>query len=205
MNTYVTEEEQIEAIKAWWKKYGNHFMTGLIVVLLAIAGWKYWQQQQEKVKQAASVSYEHMMSAHASQDDSGVQAQANTLLSQYAKSVYADGARLLLAKTAVKKKRYQQADEYLSSVIQHSGVAALKQVARLRLARIYLHQKQYAHALQLLHVLDDDAYLPYAYELEGDVYAAQGDPQKARVQYQKAVDSSPQFAAKNPLLMMKLN
>lgn len=205
MNTYVTEEEQIEAIKKWWKRYGNHFISGLIVVLLAISGWKYWQQRQNIVKQAASVSYEHLMQAHARQDSSGVQAQANTLLTQYGKSVYADGARLLLAETAVKNKQYQQAIKYLNEVMTLSKINSLQQIARLRLVRIYLYQKQYAQALQLINVTNDKAYLPYIYELKGDVYAEQGNAEKAHAYYQKAAEISPQFAAKNSLLMMKLS
>ncbi|MFZ9505481.1 MAG: YfgM family protein, partial [Burkholderiaceae bacterium] len=43
------EQEQLESLKAFWKKYGNLLMTGLTVVLLAVAGWRGWgwyQQQQ---------------------------------------------------------------------------------------------------------------------------------------------------------------
>ncbi|MGZ5140515.1 MAG: YfgM family protein, partial [Burkholderiales bacterium] len=43
------EQEQIDAIKAWWNQYGKLVMLGVIAFLLTIAafqGWRYYRAQQ---------------------------------------------------------------------------------------------------------------------------------------------------------------
>ncbi len=40
------EQEQIDAIKAWWTKYGNLVTWVLIVALASYAGWAYWNHTQ---------------------------------------------------------------------------------------------------------------------------------------------------------------
>ena len=43
------EQEQIAAIKDWWRKYGNVLTTGVLLVLVGIAGtqgWRYYRAQQ---------------------------------------------------------------------------------------------------------------------------------------------------------------
>lgn len=204
MNTYVTEEEQIEAIKKWWNRYGNGIMTVLIIILLAYSGWKYWIGHEKQVKINASASYEQMMIALSNNDDTGVKAQANTLLTDYKKTVYADVANLVLAKLAITNKDYQAAQMSLQSVIDTGHINALKQIARLRLARIQQANKGYQQALKSLSTIDDNAYLALVFEQRGDIYSSQGDSMQAKENYAKALKQSPDFALKNPALMMKL-
>ena len=43
------EQEQLDELKAWWKKYGNLILTVVTVVLLAFAaynGWRWYQRSQ---------------------------------------------------------------------------------------------------------------------------------------------------------------
>lgn len=48
MSVYMTEEEQLAAIKNWWNKYSNVITVILSLVLLVTAGFKYWNWHQEK-------------------------------------------------------------------------------------------------------------------------------------------------------------
>ena len=41
------EQEQIDALKAWWRQYGTLVIAGAFALALAAAaftGWRYWQQ-----------------------------------------------------------------------------------------------------------------------------------------------------------------
>ncbi len=43
------EQEQLDELKAWWKKYGNLILTVVTIVLLAFAahnGWRWYQRSQ---------------------------------------------------------------------------------------------------------------------------------------------------------------
>lgn len=37
-----TEEQQIEAAKKWWKENGSSIVTGLMLGLAVLFGYRYW-------------------------------------------------------------------------------------------------------------------------------------------------------------------
>ena len=43
MADYETEEEQIEALKDWWRENGNSLLIGVAVALVAVFGFRGWQ------------------------------------------------------------------------------------------------------------------------------------------------------------------
>ena len=56
MEIYETEEEQVAALKDWWKENGTSVITGVIAAVLIVAGWNFWQShQKDKMSQASTV------------------------------------------------------------------------------------------------------------------------------------------------------
>lgn len=205
MNAYMTEEEQVEAIKKWWAKYGNHLMTAILCVLLIVAAVHWYQRHDYSVKSQASAGFEQLMRHFADGDKSGVSAQANYLISHYPNTVYASGASLILAKEAVNIGQYGEAKKQLNLLLKHSNSHALRQIARLRLSRILLRDKQYKDALKVLGKVEDKAFLGAIYEVKGDVYFNRGENQKAHAQYQLALKKLPNIRLASPELKMKFN
>ena len=119
MSVYMTEEEQLEVIKKWWKRYGNIVTVLLSVILLCIAGYRYMHWHQNKLTQQASVIYENMMVALSNQNTKSVRAYANELIKDYGNSVYADAAHLTLAKVYVSKNKLDQAKDELTLNISY--------------------------------------------------------------------------------------
>lgn len=205
MSIYMTEAEQLEAIKKWWKRYSNVITVILSVILLVISGYKYWNWHQEKISQQASNTFEHLMLAFANQDTKGVRGYANQLVNDYSDSVYADAARLTLAKIYVLREKYAKAQEELSFVAAHSKVNVLQQIAKIRLARLLVAEKSYDKALNELNKVDSKVYMPVVNELKGDIYAATGKYQEAVISYKKAISEVQMSGMGNPFLEMKTN
>lgn len=205
MSVYMTEAEQLEAIKKWWKRHNNIITIVLSVILLAISGYKYWNWHQEKVNQQASNAYEHMMLSFSNQDNKGVRAYANQLLSDYGDTVYSDAARLTLAKLYVLREKYQRAQQELEYVATHSKMPVLQQVAQIRLARLLTAEKSYDKALDELAKVADTTYMPVVNELRGDIYAAKGQYQEAVLSYRKAITEAQKHGMGNLFLEMKTN
>lgn len=205
MSVYMTEEEQLEAIKKWWKKYSNTITIVLSIVLLIISAYKYWNWHEDKISMQASTAYERLMLAFSNQDDKGIQSYANQLTTDYSKTVYADAARLTLAKIYVANEQYDKAKEALTYVAGHSKIVALKQVAKIRLARILAQEKSYDKALIELGSVDDTAYMPVVNELKGDIYAMQGQYQQAITSYKDAITEVRTNGMGNLFLEMKTN
>ena len=65
----LTEEEQAERVKAWWKENGSSVITGAIVGLGLIAGYNYWQDWQRQDTEAASAAYEDLLDAMVTPDN----------------------------------------------------------------------------------------------------------------------------------------
>ena len=205
MSVYMTEREQLEAIKKWWQRYNNVITVIVSIILLVIAGYKYWNWHQDKINQQASSTYEHMMLAFSNQDNKGVRSYASQLLKEYDDTVYADAARLTLAKLLVARAKYPLAQEQLDYVATHSKMTAFQQIAKIRLARLLVAEKAYDKALTELSKIDDSAYLSLVNEIKGDIYAATGRYPQAIASYRKAINDVQTKGMGNLFLEMKTN
>jgi predicted negative regulator of RcsB-dependent stress response len=202
MSVYMTEDEQLEVIKKWWKRYGNLISIIVSVILLAVAGYRYMNWHQEKLTQQASVTYENMMVAFSNQNTKGVRSFANELIKDYGNSVYADVAHMTLAKIYVSKNKLDQAKAELQIVADKSKMTSLKQIAKIRIARLLAANKSYTNALS---AIDDTTYLPIINELKGDIYGATGQYQEAINAYRLAIDEVKTNGMGNLFLEMKTN
>ena len=205
MSVYMTEDEQMDAIKSWWKRYNSIIIVLFSLILLAISGVRYWNWHEEKVTQQASNTYEHLMMAFSNHDNKGVRGFAKQLTTEYGKTVYADAARLTLARLYVVNEKYPEARAQLEYVITHAKVNAMQQVARVRLARLLAADKSYPQALEELAEVDDAAYTPLVNELKGDIYAATGRYEQAFSFYRSATEEVQKKGMGNPFLEMKVN
>ena len=140
--SYLTEEEQVERLRAWWKEYGLAIIAGIIIAIVVVITWRYYNAYETRKSQAASLIYTTMVNSVLSQQTQSAQQAANALVTEYASTPYAAYAALWLAKQAVMQKQYQQAITQLNWVLDHSSAKAIEQVARLRLAQINLQLNQ---------------------------------------------------------------
>ncbi len=205
MSVYMTEEEQLESIKKWWKRHGNLVTVIISAILLSIAGYRYMQWHNEKITQQASVAYENMMISFSNDRPKAVTSYANELINNYNHSVYADVAHLILAKMYITKDKLDKAKEQLTPVANDSKMPPLKQIAKIRMARILTANKLYTDALALLAPIDDTTYLSVIYELKGDIFSATGQLQEAMKSYRLALEQDKINGMGNLYLEMKTN
>ncbi|MCW8472205.1 tetratricopeptide repeat protein [Fluoribacter gormanii] len=205
MSVYMTEEEQLESIKKWWKQYGTLVTVLLSLVLFGIAGYRYLHWHQEKLTQQASVAYEQMMVALSNQNIKAVRAYANELIHEHSRTVYADAAHMTLAKVYVSKNKLDKATNELNAVASNSKMPTLKQIAKIRIARILAAEKSYTNALKELSNVEDNTYLPVINELKGDIYGATGQYEEAMNSYKLALEEVKNNGMGNLFLEMKTN
>ena len=205
MSVYMTEEEQLESIKKWWQRNGNIVTICLSVVLLCVAGYRYMHWHQDKITQQASITYERMMMEFSNHNNKAVRSYANELIKDYDKSVYADVAHLTLAKLYIAKDNLDKAKSELQFVAEKSKMTSLKQIAKIRIARILAADKAYSDALKELSSVEDKVYLPVINELKGDIYGATGQFQEAISSYRLAIDEVKNNGMGNLFLEMKTN
>ena len=112
-----------------------------------------------------------MLVAFEQQKNDEAKLYAKHLMQDDPKSSYAGLAALMQAKLAVKTGDLKLAQEQLQFVIKKSSNNTLRQLARIRLARVFLATKQPQEALNLLATVDDEAYKAEISEVSGDASA----------------------------------
>jgi len=175
------EQEQLEALKQWWARYGNAILGGVAVLVLALAGWRGWQWYQDDRANQAMAYFEALEAAARDNDENSlarIQAAAQTLRSDYPTTLYATRGALIAAQALVEKQDYAAARAHLEWVASGSD-AALAPLARLRLAAVLLDEKRYDEALAQLQNPPAPFATLYA-DRRGDVLAAQGKRDEAR-------------------------
>lgn len=202
---YMTEQEQIELLKNWVKQYSLVILAGVLAASIAIFGWRTWQDRQYRILSHASAIYDEMLTARAQNNAEATLVQAQKLFDHYPKTTYGQLAALMLARDAAYKKDYQKAMTQLSWVMQQSGISSMRQIARLRLARIQLAQQQPAESIKTLTTVEDNSFNSLINEERGDAFYAMKQNQKAREAYQQALNDLPNADVIRPLLQMKFD
>jgi predicted negative regulator of RcsB-dependent stress response len=209
LTEYMTEQEQIEQLKAWIKQYGLTVIAGIAIALLLVSGWHYWERYQNNILFHASGVYDEMMDARSQTNAKSLAntaVQAERLLTHYPKTPYAQFAALMLARDAVAKQNFPEALKQLNWVIDHSNSHSLQQIARLRIARIDIAQKQPAAAIEVLSVVSDQSFAGLIAEVKGDAYLRMQEAAKAKDAYQLALQELPKDeVTERPLLQMKID
>jgi len=183
------EQEQISALKGWWEDYGN-WVTGLIAVAaLALVGWQGWQWYQGKQAGEAGVLYYAVQQAVEQDDAQKARDAAGQLIGQYPGTAHAQMGALLSAGVQFHKGELDNAKAQLEWAADKGADAALRDLARLRLATVLQQQGALDEALARLQPVPAGQYKARFEDLKGDVLAAQGKSAEARVAYQAAMDA----------------
>ncbi len=181
------EQETIDALKAWWKQYGNLIsvaITAVCVIIIAYQGWNWYRNSQAR---EASVLYTAVGQAAQKNDLAKAKDATEQLNKKYSGTAFAPRASLLLARLQINAGDRAAARLSLQNALDLAKEDELKQVARFRMATFLLDEKAYDEALRLLEAKHDPAFAGIYADLRGDILAAAGKTTEARAAYQEAI------------------
>lgn len=204
METYLTEEERVEALQRWWKENKQSIFGGVLLGAAVIAGWNMWQGNRRATAEQASVVFQQMAKATEAKQTEAAAKLGERLVEQYGSTAYAEYARLFLAKLKADAGDLPGARKLLEEEVAKSGDDGLKALARLRLGRVMLALGEVEPALKMLEPFSGDKVGKFGglyEELRGDLHAAAKRPVEARKAYEKARE----LGEASPLLELKLN
>ncbi len=184
------EQEKVDAIKAWWKDYGQWVWGAVLVLAVGYAGYQGWQYYQRNQAAKAGVLFESVRMA-AQQGDAAKTLQAARVL-QEAQPDSALATRGALIAAAVNHAKADNAATQieLQWVVGHAKEAALADLARLRLAGLLADDKKYEEALRLLDANHEPDFAALTSDLRGDILLALKRTDQAREAYKLAVEKS---------------
>lgn len=199
------EQEQFEALKAWWYENRNLVLGALLIAAVAIGGWRGWQYYHHKQAGEAATLYQQFVNQLEGNDAKRMNDAAAAVMERYAGTAYAPRAALLAAQVNEQLKDAGRAKTQLQWVLDHAEEAGLKDVARLRLAAIRLDDKDYDGALNLLDAAHPPSFDGLYADLRGDVLSAQGNTAEARSAYKLAYEKTDAKSTYRNLIQMKLD
>ncbi|EIC29705.1 MULTISPECIES: YfgM family protein [Methylomicrobium] len=203
MAIYDSEEEQLEAVKAWWKENGMSTIIGVAVGIALIGGWNYWRSHQQEQAAQASDLYSQLVKSVEANNPGAAEPLGERLQAEFGGTSYAAYSGLQQAKLKVQKGDLAGAKAVLQEVIGQSN-KELSHIARLRLVRLMLATGEYERGLQLINEVDPAVKAGFSAsydELAGDLYVAMDRIDEARTAYQNALSGGDQ----SPLLKIKLD
>mgnify|MGYP000435624534 CR=1 FL=1 len=204
MEIYETEEEQVAALKDWWKANGSSVISGVIAAVVIVGGWNFWQNYQKDKMLQASTVYEQLLKANVAKTTDSVDKIAEKLVSTYGSTAYGAYALLFQAKAKVDANDLAAAQSLLQQAIDTSSDDEVKHVARARLVRVLMAKAEYEQGLQVIANVDQaklGGFEGIYDELKGDLYVAMSRIGEARTAYQSALKSG----KSSPLLQFKLD
>lgn len=204
MEGYASDQEQVEAIKRWWRANGKSILLGVIIAASIIVGWRMWSNHQATQAELAATQYEEVLVAMRRGDKATALDRGARLVEQQRDTPYAALTALALAKIKIEDKDQQGARYYLQWVVDNAEQPAVKDIARLRLARVMLAAGEAATALGTLKDVDMAAYGLPAQELKGDILVALNRIDEARSAYRSALNAATGPGEDHDRLQMKL-
>ncbi len=187
MNDYVTDEQQVEALKKWWAENGRYLIGGVVLGLAILFGWNSWKDYKENRAKAASGLYSQLEKAVLSADEARAKALRGELVNDYSATPYASAAEMIMARAAADRNDLNTAELNLRSAIELALQPEFQEVAELRLANVLIAAGKVDEALEILNREWSAAYTSLREELRGDAYQAQGKLDAAREAYDKAI------------------
>jgi len=181
------EQEQLDQLKAFWKRWGNLITWVLTAALAAFAAWQGWNWYQREQAAKAAAMYEEFDRALTAQDADKAAAAAGDLKTRYAGTGYAAQAGLQVAKLQLDKGKADEAKQSLAWVAEQGSEAAYRDLARLRLAGLQLDAKAFDEATKTLDAIKSPEFAALVADRRGDALLLQDKRDAAKAEYQKAL------------------
>ncbi|CAM3479898.1 MAG: YfgM family protein [Halomonas sp.] len=188
-----SDEEQLDAVKRWWKENGISLVAGAVLAGAGVFGWHAWQNYQQGQSEAASMLYQQIVNMTtnnelADDDVASVREMVSELNEEHGNTLYAELALLLDARLAVQQDDLEGAKASLESVANDSSRRYVQSLAWLRLARVELADGNPDEALTLLEKPISDALAAQRANVRGDAFVAKGDTDAARDAWENAME-----------------
>lgn len=201
MENYSTEEQQMQTIQNILHRYWGVIVALVVVVLIAVGGWYFYQSRLSSKTLEASAAYQKTLVQYAKDDHSKPE-----ILEQFAKTYqgarsYPQFAQLLYVQKLVQQKNYSKAENILKEVVKAAD-EPVKSLAQIRLARIQAQLKQYDDALASLKQVNEKVFKGVVASLQGDIWVAKGNLDEARNAYRQALADGD---GTDPTLQQKLD
>lgn len=199
------EQEQVDALKAWWKENGKWLVAVVVLAAIGFSAVQYWRGYQVKQAAAAATLYAEVLNQVATNDTKRINDAVSALVDKYSGTAYAPRAQLLAVQANMQAKDFARVKVQLQWIIDHASETGLQDTARLKFASLLLDEQDYAGTMKLLDAAHPEAFVGLYADLKGDVFNAQGKTDEARAAYKQAFEKTDPKSVYRNLIQLKLD
>ena len=199
------EQEQLDQLKHFWKRYGNFITWGLIVILGAVASWNGYHAWQRSQAAQAGAMFDEVEKVVRGADVQRAERGFNDMKERFSKAAYTQQAGLLVAKMTYEAGKVDTAKSTLNWLVENAADKGYASIARLRLSALLLDAKSYDEAVKVLSMGISDEFSALADDRRGDIYTLQGKKAEAKAEYQRAFKGLDEQSEYRRLVVVKLN
>ena len=194
IGVHKTEEEQEDQIKNWWKENGIQIIGGVVIGIAGIWGWDYYQNHiyAQSIK-ARDLYLEFSVNNNSS--------TLQNLSENFSDSSYQDEARLLLAKNQI--KNFDESRNTLLSV-SNSSNKYLANLAKIRLAKLYINNDNLSEAETILNNLNDESYKGLKFYMQAQISEKKNDLSSAKNLYEESLKNLSEESGLKNLIRLKV-
>jgi predicted negative regulator of RcsB-dependent stress response len=180
------EQEQLDELKHFWKRWGDLITWVLIAVLGGYAAWMGWQSYSAKQATQAAALYDTVERSAIGGDMALLERSVTDIKDKFASTTYAQQAALLAARVYNDKDRKADAKAQLTWVIDKASDEGYQALARLRLAALLVEDKAFDEARKHLSAKTPEAFAPLMADRLGDLAMLQAQSSQAVQHYKNA-------------------
>ena len=177
------DQEQLDQLKSFWKRYGNLLTWALIAVLGAFAAWNGWNWYQRDQSIKAGAMYDELDKAAQAGDADKAGRVFADMKERYPRAAFTEQGALLAARTQFDKGQADNARATLAWVSENAKEDEYRTIAKLRLAGLLLDEKKYDEALKQLDAATAKEFAALVADRRGDILIAQGKRDEAKAAY----------------------
>ena len=204
MDEFLSEREQIEIFRQWWRENGWYLVGGVGLGVLGLLGWNRYNAFVDTRAEEAAAIYVELRDAVSDDDMGGARNLLDELRDEFPASPYTDQGGLMVALIRLDAGQVDGAIDELRYVMESTSDPELALIARLRLARVLAQDEAYQEALALLDVAPGSFSARYN-EVRGDIHTALGDADSARAAYSAALNAQETGYVDRNFVQMKLD
>ena len=203
MDEYLSDKEQVERLRQWWRENGWFLIGGAALGLLALYGYNQFFAYRDRQSEEAAAAYVAIKQEADGGSPDAAATRFAEMRSEFPEHAYTHQAALLVASAEVVTAP-DAAAEKLRFTMEQSDDPELAMIARLRLARVLAYRGQHQDALALLDVPEPGQFAGRIAEIRGDIHVALGQTDAARTDYLEAMVASGAELLDRGFLQMKL-
>lgn len=199
------EQESIDKLRYFLRDWGKYIAALIIVMIIAYVADSAWNWYMAKDALKAASDYQNFTQSVNSKDTNKIYSIANAMESNYPSNEYTAMAGMMAAKIAKSKLNNETAEKYLKFVMINAKNKGLVDVARLRLADVYIDEHKFNLVIPLLMEKHDKNFDALYYSKRGDLHLAQGNLAKARDAYKTALQIAGDNQSVAEIIQMRLD